>query len=193
MGERGISLPIIDRSKLFSDFANLRLCFNRSNLKRRQVTLSMKFPLNIYCMYFLEPEAERSDGDATEIARARGFGERHVDFVSSESGFPSGKLPVSLIDFLSCGGDRNRGCFRRLDKCKFMDSKMRPLWLVYENADPDMTSSPDKDKEGRYLFLIFKNGDGEPLPFGFFSESPPPPPPPFICNFFVYQICVRTC
>lgn len=34
-------------------------------------------------------------------------------------------------------------------KCKFMDSKMKPLWLVYANADP---SAGD-------IFLIFKNGD----------------------------------
>ncbi|EDW83168.1 uncharacterized protein Dwil_GK22711 [Drosophila willistoni] len=35
------------------------------------------------------------------------------------------------------------------DKCKVMDSKMRPLWVVFENAD--QTSSD--------VYIIFKNGD----------------------------------
>nr|BAQ19553.1 phosphatidylinositol 4,5-bisphosphate 3-kinase catalytic subunit beta isoform [Patiria pectinifera] len=37
----------------------------------------------------------------------------------------------------------------RLEKCKFMSSKMRPLWLVFENEDPI----------GDNIFLMFKNGD----------------------------------
>ncbi|XP_065186967.1 phosphatidylinositol 4,5-bisphosphate 3-kinase catalytic subunit beta isoform-like [Sycon ciliatum] len=37
----------------------------------------------------------------------------------------------------------------KLDKCKFMDSKMKPLWMVYENADP----------EGADVYQIYKNGD----------------------------------
>ena len=36
-----------------------------------------------------------------------------------------------------------------LDKCKFMDSKMKPLWLVFEN----------QDAMGSDIFQIFKNGD----------------------------------
>ncbi|PIK40148.1 phosphatidylinositol 4,5-bisphosphate 3-kinase catalytic subunit beta isoform [Apostichopus japonicus] len=37
----------------------------------------------------------------------------------------------------------------RLEKCKFITSKMRPLWLVFENEDPD----------GDDISIIFKNGD----------------------------------
>ena len=37
------------------------------------------------------------------------------------------------------------------DKCKVMDSKMRPLWLVFHN----------QDMLGDNIFHIFKNGDGE--------------------------------
>lgn len=37
----------------------------------------------------------------------------------------------------------------RTDKCKVMDSKMRPLWFVYENAD----------MHGDDIYIIFKNGD----------------------------------
>lgn len=37
----------------------------------------------------------------------------------------------------------------RITKCKFMDSKMKPLWLVFENAD----------KTAQDVYLIFKNGD----------------------------------
>ena len=37
----------------------------------------------------------------------------------------------------------------KLDKCKFMDSKMKPLWMVYQNSDPD----------GADVYQIYKNGD----------------------------------
>lgn len=37
------------------------------------------------------------------------------------------------------------------DKCRFMDSKMKPLWLMYKNP-----STP-----GDMMGIIFKNGDGE--------------------------------
>ncbi|XP_053678088.1 phosphatidylinositol 4,5-bisphosphate 3-kinase catalytic subunit delta isoform [Anopheles nili] len=37
----------------------------------------------------------------------------------------------------------------RIERCKVMDSKMRPLWIVYENSDPN----------GDDIHMIFKNGD----------------------------------
>lgn len=37
----------------------------------------------------------------------------------------------------------------KVDKCKVMDSKMRPLWIVFENAD----------LHGDDICVIFKNGD----------------------------------
>lgn len=37
----------------------------------------------------------------------------------------------------------------RIEKCRVMDSKMRPLWLVFENADPF----------GDDIYLILKHGD----------------------------------
>lgn len=37
----------------------------------------------------------------------------------------------------------------RIEKCKVMDSKMRPLWIVFENCDV----------YGEDVYLIFKNGD----------------------------------
>lgn len=37
----------------------------------------------------------------------------------------------------------------RIEKCKVMDSKMRPLWIVFEN----------KDTYGDDIYIIFKNGD----------------------------------
>lgn len=37
------------------------------------------------------------------------------------------------------------------DKCKFMDSKMKPLWMVFSNQDPG----------ARDIYIIFKDGDGE--------------------------------
>ncbi|XP_072379317.1 phosphatidylinositol 4,5-bisphosphate 3-kinase catalytic subunit beta isoform isoform X2 [Diabrotica undecimpunctata] len=37
----------------------------------------------------------------------------------------------------------------RIDKCRVMDSKMRPLWIVFENSDA----------YGEDVYIIFKNGD----------------------------------
>ena len=41
--------------------------------------------------------------------------------------------------------------FDRIEKCKFLDSKMKPLWLAFENADT----------YGKDIFIIFKSGDGK--------------------------------
>lgn len=40
-------------------------------------------------------------------------------------------------------------CYGRAEKCRVMDSKMRPLWVVFEN----------EDAYGDDIFIIFKNGD----------------------------------
>ncbi|XP_060527773.1 phosphatidylinositol 4,5-bisphosphate 3-kinase catalytic subunit delta isoform [Cylas formicarius] len=37
----------------------------------------------------------------------------------------------------------------KVEKCRVMDSKMKPLWVVFENSDP----------YGDDIYLIFKNGD----------------------------------
>ena len=39
----------------------------------------------------------------------------------------------------------------RVDKCKFMDSKMRPLWMVFQNVD-ELADD---------IRILFKNGDGK--------------------------------
>ncbi|XP_055374052.1 phosphatidylinositol 4,5-bisphosphate 3-kinase catalytic subunit beta isoform [Condylostylus longicornis] len=72
------------------------------------------------------------------------------------------KVKSSLQDFLT--KERNGGVFANLlsplnpyfrckgvkpEKCKIMDSKMRPLWIVFENADTN----------GDDIHIIFKNGD----------------------------------
>ncbi|CAG9760506.1 unnamed protein product [Ceutorhynchus assimilis] len=46
--------------------------------------------------------------------------------------------------------DPSYRCHRiKVDKCRVMDSKMRPLWIVYENFDT----------YGEDIYIIFKNGD----------------------------------
>uniref|UniRef100_A0A1X7TDJ5 Uncharacterized protein n=1 Tax=Amphimedon queenslandica TaxID=400682 RepID=A0A1X7TDJ5_AMPQE len=53
---------------------------------------------------------------------------------------------VSTLDpKLTLGGLKDR-------ECRFYDSKMRPLLMVYEN--PDTSASPGD------IRVIFKNGDG---------------------------------
>lgn len=42
-------------------------------------------------------------------------------------------------------------CRCSADKCRFMDSKMKPLWLMYKNTCA----------QGDMVGIIFKNGDGE--------------------------------
>jgi len=37
----------------------------------------------------------------------------------------------------------------RIEKCRVMDSKMKPLWIVYENSD----------RYGEDIYIIFKHGD----------------------------------
>ncbi|CAG2056381.1 unnamed protein product, partial [Timema podura] len=44
---------------------------------------------------------------------------------------------------------KNEGLDLKTEKCRVMDSKMRPLWIVFENDDP----------YGDDIFIIFKNGD----------------------------------
>jgi len=44
----------------------------------------------------------------------------------------------------------------RVSECRFFDSKMRPLLLVFENPDPSAIV-PD-------IHIIFKNGDGQSMP-----------------------------
>lgn len=39
--------------------------------------------------------------------------------------------------------------FDRTEKCRVMDSKMKPLWIVFENVD----------SHGDDIYVIFKNGD----------------------------------
>ena len=44
-----------------------------------------------------------------------------------------------------------RVCQCSAEKCRFMDSKMKPLWLMYKNPCA----------QGDMVGIIFKNGDGE--------------------------------
>lgn len=72
------------------------------------------------------------------------------------------KVRNLLQDFLR--NQRNSGVFQSIqnplnpsfrckgvkpEKCKVMDSKMRPLWIVFENADQNCND----------IYIIFKNGD----------------------------------
>ena len=45
-------------------------------------------------------------------------------------------------------------CVTSYDKCKPMDSKMKPLWLVWKNLEQ---AAGTKDFEN---FVMFKKGDG---------------------------------
>ena len=51
--------------------------------------------------------------------------------------------------------------FTRTDSSKFMDSKMRPLWCVWQN----------QDESGHDINMMYKNGDGR-LVFLFTRQTP---------------------
>ena len=50
--------------------------------------------------------------------------------------------------------------FGRVEKCRFFDSKMRPLLLVYENEDNSLRLSQTDPSPFSEIKLIFKCGDG---------------------------------
>lgn len=53
------------------------------------------------------------------------------------------------------GGNSDGNIFvsSSVDQCTFMDSKMKPLWIVFNNEETG----------GGGVGIIFKNGDGESL------------------------------
>jgi hypothetical protein len=59
----------------------------------------------------------------------------------------------------TCGCENFLLFIFRIEGCNVMDSKMRPLWMVFENDD----------EMGAPTTLIFKNGDGEFLGLFIFS------------------------
>ena len=75
------------------------------------------------------------------------MGEQIATFLyhnNSDSDSDSGRCIDSLLSSLN-------PVSRRVSKCKVMDSKMRPLWLVFQN----------QDSLGDDVLQIFKNGDGK--------------------------------
>ena len=51
--------------------------------------------------------------------------------------------------------------FCRVEKCRFFDSKMRPLLLIYENEDSSLRLSQTDPSPFSEIKLIFKCGDGQ--------------------------------
>jgi len=60
----------------------------------------------------------------------------------SQLGFPKNGVAIPLNPRIEVAG-------LKVDKCKYMDSKKLPLWLVFQNADP----------KGSDPYVIFKSGD----------------------------------
>ena len=82
------------------------------------------------------------------MARERKEGRDRIRQLVQES-LKENHCSVLLSDIL-CPLDPALRCSRlRVERCKTMDSKMRPLWTVFENDDPS----------GSDIYFIFKNGD----------------------------------
>lgn len=46
------------------------------------------------------------------------------------------------------------------EKCKVLDSKKLPLWLVTTTQDDDILEEPGQEqKKSEVIMIIFKNGD----------------------------------
>jgi len=70
-----------------------------------------------------------------------------VGYVRKEIASLNKKWPARNVQLMLDPGFITKGI--TVDKCKVMDSKMKPLWLLFENADPN----------GENMFVIFKAGD----------------------------------
>lgn len=79
--------------------------------------------------------AKKAARDKRSVALQKFFSEAHARNVISDMVSP-------LHPSFRCKAIRT-------DKCKVMDSKMRPLWVVFENVD----------SHGDDVYVIFKNGD----------------------------------
>ncbi|XP_018567528.1 phosphatidylinositol 4,5-bisphosphate 3-kinase catalytic subunit delta isoform [Anoplophora glabripennis] len=79
--------------------------------------------------------------------KARGVLREYLSKSSTESGFNYSRIPAHHT---RSPLDPSYRCRKiKYDKCKIMDSKMRPLWVVFENSDT----------YGDDVYIIFKNGD----------------------------------
>lgn len=72
--------------------------------------------------------------------------ERRIESARAELEFLDANLPSK---FCLCLTPRIEVCGIKSKKCKVMDSKKLPLWIVFENADPF----------GKDFYTIFKSGD----------------------------------
>nr|CAH0099295.1 unnamed protein product [Daphnia galeata] len=86
--------------------------------------------------------------ETSEMARQKKEGRDKLKQLVQES-LKQNHFYEALSDLL-CPLDPALRCRRiRVEKCKTMDSKMRPLWAVFENDDPS----------GNDIYFIFKHGD----------------------------------
>lgn len=86
--------------------------------------------------------------ETSEMARHKKEGRDKLKQLVQES-LKQNHFYEALSDLL-CPLDPALRCRRiRVEKCKTMDSKMRPLWAVFENDDPS----------GNDIYFIFKHGD----------------------------------
>lgn len=129
----------------------------RSEMQTPSVSVRFGLILEAYCrgsrehVALLARQAEALDKlkAASELVRARHLSSKERartalhDFLSEEH------CARALADVRSPLEPGNRLARVRVDRCRVMDSKMRPLWLVWRNAD----------RHADDAHLILKNGD----------------------------------
>ncbi|CAH0555330.1 unnamed protein product [Brassicogethes aeneus] len=127
----------------------------RSEMQVAAVSVRFGLMLEAYCrgrpehipVLQKQLEAHEKFKKATEIVRARKDKEKAKAVLRE---YLSESDTMKTMSDLRSPLDPTFRCSKiRVEKCKFMDSKMRPLWIVFENCD----------KYGEDVYVIFKNGD----------------------------------
>lgn len=129
----------------------------RAEMHQAPVAVRFGLLLEAYCrgsfshMQSLQAQLEALTKlrSVTELLQSKTLKERPKGMKAMMETLESPPYQEALSNLVSPLNPAQRLASLKLDKCKFMDSKMKPLWLVYKNADED---GPD-------VFHIFKNGD----------------------------------
>ncbi|XP_065176663.1 phosphatidylinositol 4,5-bisphosphate 3-kinase catalytic subunit alpha isoform-like [Sycon ciliatum] len=129
----------------------------RAEMHQAPVAVRFGLLLEAYCRgsmghmqsLLCQQEALSKLRSVTELLQSKTLKERPKGMRAMQETLETPQYQEALSNLVSPLSPSYRLHSLKLDKCKFMDSKMKPLWLVYKNADED----------GADVYQIFKNGD----------------------------------
>ena len=129
----------------------------RAEMHQAPVAVRFGLLLEAYCRGSIshmqslhaQQEALTKLRSVTELLQSKTLKERPKGMRAMQETLDSLPYQEALSNLVSPLSPSHQLASLKLDKCKFMDSKMKPLWLVFKNADED----------GADVYQIFKNGD----------------------------------